>query len=145
MSSKDLRNTETNFVRRGLLQKFLGWNHVNHDSYFMRKLLIERINLILVFSLDSTNGHDQSPYSTREWKWRQHCIHISRQTNLQWRWPSRLLQGVSVTILVDRICCFRIDSALLRQVIYGTARLGIYFNMSEMFRKKNDGANLSVF
>lgn len=38
----------------------------------------------------------------------------------------------------------RIDSALLRQVIYGTARLGIYFNMSEMFRKKNDGANLSV-
>merc|ERR1711920_470278 len=37
-----------------------------------------------------------------------------------------------------------IDSALLRQVIYGTARLGIYFNLSEYFRKSNDGANLSV-
>ena len=39
---------------------------------------------------------------------------------------------------------FRIDAALMRQVVYGTARLGIYFNLSEYMKKKNDGANLSV-
>lgn len=37
-----------------------------------------------------------------------------------------------------------IDAALLRQVVYGTLRLGIYFNMIEMFKKKNNGGNTSV-
>lgn len=37
-----------------------------------------------------------------------------------------------------------IDSALLRQAVYGTARLGIYFNLSESMRQKNNGANLST-
>ena len=37
-----------------------------------------------------------------------------------------------------------IDSALLRQAIYGTARLGIYFNLAESIKKKNGGQNLSV-
>lgn len=38
-----------------------------------------------------------------------------------------------------------IDAALLRQVIYGTLRLGIYFNLTEWIKvNKNDGANLSV-
>ena len=42
------------------------------------------------------------------------------------------------------MCYTRIDSALLRQVIYGTARLGIYFNLSEYLKKKNNGENLSA-
>jgi len=37
-----------------------------------------------------------------------------------------------------------LDAALLRQVIYGTARLGIYFNLSETMKKSNNGANLST-
>lgn len=32
-----------------------------------------------------------------------------------------------------------LDSALLRQVVYGTLRLGIYFNLTENFKKNNDG------
>lgn len=32
-----------------------------------------------------------------------------------------------------------LDSALLRQVVYGTLRLGIYFNMTEYFKKQNEG------
>lgn len=35
------------------------------------------------------------------------------------------------------------DSALLRQAIYGTARLGIYFNLSASIKEKNNGANLT--
>lgn len=38
-----------------------------------------------------------------------------------------------------------IDSALLRQAVYGTARLGIYFNLSESAKKSNNGGNLSTF
>ena len=37
-----------------------------------------------------------------------------------------------------------IDSAILRQVVYGTLRLGIFFNLSEYFKQKNGGKNLSV-
>ena len=32
-----------------------------------------------------------------------------------------------------------IDSALLRQAIYGTARLGIYFNLAASIKEKNGG------
>lgn len=39
-----------------------------------------------------------------------------------------------------------LDSALLRQAVYGTARLGIYFNLTEWVKKnKNNGENLSPF
>lgn len=38
-----------------------------------------------------------------------------------------------------------LDSALLRQVVYGTLRLGIYFNLSEYMKKQNEGAALSFF
>lgn len=38
---------------------------------------------------------------------------------------------------------FRLDAALLRQVIYGTARMGLYFNFSEYYKKQNGGENLS--
>jgi len=38
-----------------------------------------------------------------------------------------------------------LDSALLRQAVYGTLRIGIYFNLSEWFKQRNGGANLSVF
>ena len=37
--------------------------------------------------------------------------------------------------IVKSLVCHRIDSALLRSGIYGTARLGIYFNTSEYFRE----------
>lgn len=38
-----------------------------------------------------------------------------------------------------------IDSALLRQVVYGTLRLGIYFNLTEWIKvNKNNGENLGV-
>lgn len=37
-----------------------------------------------------------------------------------------------------------IDAALMRQVVYGTLRLGIYFNMIEYYKKQNDGGNTSV-
>jgi len=38
-----------------------------------------------------------------------------------------------------------LDSALLRQAVYGTARLGIYFNFSEWVRNtKNNGENLTA-
>ena len=38
---------------------------------------------------------------------------------------------------------FRIDVALLRQVVYGTLRLGIYFNLTEWIKQnKNNGENL---
>jgi len=36
-----------------------------------------------------------------------------------------------------------LDSALLRQAVYASARLGLYFNFSEFLRKKNNGENLS--
>ena len=36
-----------------------------------------------------------------------------------------------------------LDAALMRQVVYGTARMGLYFNFSEHFKKQNDGGNLS--
>ena len=36
------------------------------------------------------------------------------------------------------------DSALLRQAVYGTARLGIYFNLAQSIKKKNNGENLSA-
>ena len=38
-----------------------------------------------------------------------------------------------------------LDSAILRQVVYGTLRLGIFFNLSEYFKNKNGGQNLSAF
>jgi len=42
--------------------------------------------------------------------------------------------------------CFRIDAALLRQAVYATLRLGIYFNLSEYIKnEKNQGKNLSAF
>jgi len=37
-----------------------------------------------------------------------------------------------------------IDSALLRQAVYGTARMGLYLNLSESCKKSNNGANLST-
>jgi len=38
-----------------------------------------------------------------------------------------------------------LDAALLRQVVYGTLRLGIYFNLTEWIKvNKNNGGNLSV-
>jgi len=37
-----------------------------------------------------------------------------------------------------------IDSAILRQVVYGTLRLGIFFNMSEYYKKKNGGKNTTA-
>ena len=37
-----------------------------------------------------------------------------------------------------------LDSALLRQVIYATLRLGIYFNLSESVRERNNGGDLSM-
>lgn len=38
-----------------------------------------------------------------------------------------------------------LDAALLRQAVYGTLRLGIYFNLSEYVKnEKNGGANLSA-
>jgi len=36
-----------------------------------------------------------------------------------------------------------IDSALLRQAVYASARLGLYFNFSETLKKKNNGGNLT--
>lgn len=36
-----------------------------------------------------------------------------------------------------------LDAALMRQVVYGTARMGLYFNISENFKKQNNGGNLS--
>ena len=40
---------------------------------------------------------------------------------------------------------YRLDSALLRQVVYGTLRLGIYFNATEWVKvNKNNGENLSA-
>ena len=36
------------------------------------------------------------------------------------------------------------DSALLRQAVYGTARLGIYFNLAQKIKAKNNGQNLSA-
>lgn len=40
---------------------------------------------------------------------------------------------------------FRIDAALLRQVVYGTLRLGIYFNLTEYIKvERNKGENLTV-
>ena len=39
----------------------------------------------------------------------------------------------------------RIDSALLRQAIYATLRLGIYFNLSDYIKQNvNHGANLTA-
>jgi solute carrier family 25 oxoglutarate transporter 11 len=38
-----------------------------------------------------------------------------------------------------------IDSAILRQVVYGTLRLGLFFNLSEYFKQKNGGKNMSVW
>lgn len=38
-----------------------------------------------------------------------------------------------------------LDSAILRQVVYGTLRLGIFFNLTESMKKKNGGKNLSAF
>ena len=35
-----------------------------------------------------------------------------------------------------------IDSAILRQVVYGTLRLGIFFNLSEYFKAQNGGKNM---
>lgn len=38
-----------------------------------------------------------------------------------------------------------IDAALLRQVVYGTLRLGIYFNLTEYIKvERNKGENLTV-
>lgn len=40
---------------------------------------------------------------------------------------------------------YSIDSALLRQAIYATLRLGIYFNLSDYIKEHvNGGANLSA-
>lgn len=38
-----------------------------------------------------------------------------------------------------------LDSAILRQVVYGTLRLGIFFNLSEYYKKQNNGGNLTAF
>ena len=41
---------------------------------------------------------------------------------------------------------FRLDSALTRQAVYTTTRLGIFFNMIEYLRYEvNGGNNLSAF
>jgi len=37
-----------------------------------------------------------------------------------------------------------LDSAILRQVVYGTLRLGIYFNYTEAMKRKNGGKNISA-
>ena len=37
-----------------------------------------------------------------------------------------------------------LDSALLRQVVYGTMRLGLFYNISASMKEKNGGANLSA-
>ena len=37
-----------------------------------------------------------------------------------------------------------IDSAILRQVFYGTARLGLYFNLSQYWKRQNNGGNLTT-
>jgi len=37
-----------------------------------------------------------------------------------------------------------LDSALLRQAVYATLRLGIYFNLTERVRQSNNGENLSA-
>ena len=37
-----------------------------------------------------------------------------------------------------------LDSAILRQVVYGTLRLGIFFNMTESMKRKNGGKNISA-
>jgi hypothetical protein len=40
---------------------------------------------------------------------------------------------------------FSIDSALLRQAVYATLRLGIYFNLSDYIKEKvNNGANMTT-
>jgi solute carrier family 25 oxoglutarate transporter 11 len=33
-----------------------------------------------------------------------------------------------------------IDSALMRQAVYATARLGLYFTFTDMIKERNDGA-----
>jgi solute carrier family 25 oxoglutarate transporter 11 len=38
-----------------------------------------------------------------------------------------------------------LDSALLRQVFYGTTRLGLFYSFLDYFRKKNDGKEPRVF
>ena len=38
-----------------------------------------------------------------------------------------------------------LDSALLRQVLYTTARFGIFFSLSDYTKKRNNGGNLSMF
>lgn len=37
-----------------------------------------------------------------------------------------------------------LDSAILRQVVYGTMRLGLFYNISEHLKEKNGGKNLSA-
>ena len=37
-----------------------------------------------------------------------------------------------------------LDSAILRQVVYGTMRLGLFYNISEHLKQKNGGKNLSA-
>jgi len=37
-----------------------------------------------------------------------------------------------------------LDSALLRQVVYGTMRLGLFYNISESMKQSNGGKNLSA-
>lgn len=37
-----------------------------------------------------------------------------------------------------------LDSAILRQVVYGTMRLGLFYNISEELRNRNGGKNLSA-
>jgi len=37
-----------------------------------------------------------------------------------------------------------LDSALLRQIVYGTMRLGIYFNLTEKW-KRESGKNTTAF
>lgn len=34
-----------------------------------------------------------------------------------------------------------LDSALLRQVVYGTMRLGLFYNFTDYFKQKNGGKN----
>jgi hypothetical protein len=41
---------------------------------------------------------------------------------------------------------YRIDSALLRQAVYATLRLGIYFNLTDHIKNNvNQGQNLSAW
>ena len=50
-----------------------------------------------------------------------------------------------LTLISVSLTVCRLDSALLRQAVYGTLRLGIYFNLTEWIKvNKNNGETLSA-